>query len=126
MDYIFGTARYKAKLYENLKTVGEAHTDLVGFTEIKREYTDCDIVDHFHIVEKVKSDVDSEGRCYDWYIIDQHYRHIDYTKLPKADIEELKLNTAALEDAVCEFDAMNEERIAAIEDALCEIDMMNL
>ena len=30
---------------------------------------------------------------------------------------------AALEDAVCEMDALNEKRIAAVEDALCEMDM---
>lgn len=30
---------------------------------------------------------------------------------------------AALEDAVCEMDALTEERLAAIEDALCEMDM---
>lgn len=40
--------------------------------------------------------------------------------------EEVKLlmeANAALEDALCEMDAANEERIATIEDALCEIDM---
>ena len=31
--------------------------------------------------------------------------------------------TTALEDAICEMDAANAERMAAIEDALCEIDM---
>ena len=38
-------------------------------------------------------------------------------------VTELEAATAALEDAVCEMDAANEERIAAIEDALCEMDM---
>lgn len=38
-------------------------------------------------------------------------------------VTELEVATAALEDAVCELDAANEERIAAIEDALCEMDM---
>lgn len=35
----------------------------------------------------------------------------------------LKIQLAATEDALCEMDSINEERIAAIEDALCEIDM---
>ena len=35
----------------------------------------------------------------------------------------LEAATTALEDAICEMDAANEERMAAIEDALCEIDM---
>ena len=38
-------------------------------------------------------------------------------------VTELEAATAALEDAVCEMDAANEERIAAIEDALCKMDM---
>lgn len=44
---------------------------------------------------------------------------------PTADerIAALKATNAALEDALCEMDAANEERMAAIEDALCEMDM---
>lgn len=38
-------------------------------------------------------------------------------------VTELEYNTAALEEALCEMDIHNEERIAAIEEALCEIDM---
>ena len=38
-------------------------------------------------------------------------------------ITELEAVNAELEDAICEIDAANEERIAAIEDALCEMDM---
>ena len=38
-------------------------------------------------------------------------------------IAELEATNAELEDALCEMDAMNEERFAAIEDALCEMDM---
>lgn len=42
---------------------------------------------------------------------------------PEERIAELKTINAELEDALCEMDAANEERIAAIEDALCEMDM---
>lgn len=38
-------------------------------------------------------------------------------------VSDLEDTTSALEDAICEMDAANEERMAAIEDALCEIDM---
>ena len=38
-------------------------------------------------------------------------------------VDDLEDATSALEDAICEMDAANEERMAAIEDALCEIDM---
>lgn len=37
-------------------------------------------------------------------------------------IPDLLSATAALEDALCEQDSANEERLAAIEDALCELD----
>ena len=38
-------------------------------------------------------------------------------------ITNLEEATTALEDAICEMDAVNAERMAAIEDALCEMDM---
>ena len=42
---------------------------------------------------------------------------------PEERIATLEATNAALEDAVCEMDAVNEDRMAAIEDALCEMDM---
>ena len=38
-------------------------------------------------------------------------------------VSDLERSVGVLEDAICEMDEANEERIAAIEDALCEIDM---
>ena len=35
-----------------------------------------------------------------------------------------KPTSAAMEDAMCEMDAITDERIAALEDALCELDML--
>jgi hypothetical protein len=121
MEYIFGTIRYKGKLCANLKTICNEHTDLTDFVEIKREYTDSEIIDRFRVVEKYATDENGEN-CYDFYIIDNHYRYIDKTKIPNKQIEELQSMTALLEDALCEIDAANEERIAVIEDALCEMD----
>lgn len=46
-----------------------------------------------------------------------------WNELMEQQVGELQETTSALEDAVCEMDAANEERLAAIEDALCEIDM---
>jgi hypothetical protein len=45
-----------------------------------REYPDQNITDNFTVVEKVKSDEDSEGKCYDWYTIAEHYRYVDRVK----------------------------------------------
>ena len=82
MDYIFGQ--------NTVKTVGDSHSDLQGFCSIMREYPDQNITDNFTVVEKVKSDEDSEGKCYDWYTIAEHYRYVDRVKTVKQPYEETK------------------------------------
>jgi hypothetical protein len=79
MDYIFGVVERNGVTVENLKTVGQSHTNLGGFTQTVREYTDSTITDRFRVVEKYRSEEDAEGNCYDWYLIDQHYRYMDKT-----------------------------------------------
>ena len=79
MEYIFGTAVINGETIENVKTVGAEHTDFLGYTQLQRSYTDCNITDSFNALRKYGSDEDSEGNCYDWYIIDQHYRNVDYS-----------------------------------------------
>lgn len=78
MEYIFGSNDFTGE--EVLKTVGSEHTDLSGFQQTVREYPDCTITDSFHVVQKMKSSADSEGNCYDWYVIDHHNRIIDKTQ----------------------------------------------
>lgn len=82
MDYIFGQ--------NTVKTVGDSHSDLQGFCSIMREYPDQNITDNFTVVEKVKSDEDSEGKCYDWYTIAEHYRYVDRTKTIEQPYKETK------------------------------------
>ena len=77
MDYIFGVVDRNGVTVENLKTVGEAHSDLGGFVQTVREYPDSTITDRFRVVEKYRSDEDAEGNCYDWYVIAEHYRYED-------------------------------------------------
>lgn len=89
MEYIFGND--SASLVENLKTVGSTHTDFTGFCEVVRTYPDCTITDSFSVVEKVKSAEDSEGNCYDWYVIANHNRIIDRTEPLKSNLEHLIL-----------------------------------
>ena len=79
MDYIFGVVERNGVTVENLKTVGQTHTNLEGFTQTVREYTDSTITDRFRVTEKYRSEEDAEGNCYDWYLIDQHYRYVDKT-----------------------------------------------
>ena len=86
MEYIFGVAERNGVTVENLKTVGQTHTNLGGFTQTVREYTDSTITDRFHIVEQYRSDEDAEGNCYDWYVISEHYRYVDKTEAVKTQL----------------------------------------
>lgn len=115
MDYVFGTKG----VAEVLKTVGDAHTGLTGYHQLEREYPDQTITDSFRVVRKLRSAEDAGGRCYDWYEIDHHYRMTDKTG-PVA--EQAAKATAELQDAMCEQDTANDERMSAIEDAICELD----
>ena len=73
MEYVFGT-KYDQEV---LKTKGDEHSDLTGYQQLVRHYPDQDITDSFRIVEKTNSAEDDEGNCYDWYVIDHHYRFTD-------------------------------------------------
>lgn len=85
MTYIYGTVIRNGETVENLKTVGAEHSNLSGVIETKREFDDgVTITDRCRIVEHYHSDVDAGGNCYDWYVIDQHYRYIDRGDYNKA------------------------------------------
>lgn len=115
MEYVFGT---KGGI-EVLKTKGLSHTNLTGFRQIEQVYPDQTITDNFRIVEKLDSQEDAEGNCYDWYEIDRHYRVTDKTAPIEAKVEEY--NTS-MENALCEQDAATDARVSALEDAVCELD----
>ena len=115
MDYVFGTKGGA----EVLKTIGDAHTSLTGYHQLEREYPDQTITDNFRVVRKLRSAEDAEGRCYDWYEIDRHYRMTDKTG-PLA--EQAAKAAAEMQDALCEQDAATDERLSTIETALCELD----
>ncbi len=72
-EYVFGTEEQK----EILKTKGDIHSELEGYQEVVREYADQTITDRFRVIEKTNTAEDEEGNCYDWYIIDCHYRDTD-------------------------------------------------
>lgn len=116
MEYAFGSNHNN----ETLRTKNSEHTNLTGFHEIIREYPDQTITDRFLVRRKIDSQEDAEGTCYDWYVIDKHYRFTDKSGPVK---EALDKALTELEDALCEQDVVTEERLAAIEDALCEMDM---
>lgn len=86
MEYIFGTVRRYGKPVETVKTVGDKHSDLSGRVTVKREYPDRIIEDSFTIVDKYESK-ESNGKCYDWYFIESHYRDTDRFMPQKEDID---------------------------------------
>jgi len=104
MEYVFGTSG----INETLKTVGSTHTNLSGYQETVREYTDSTITDQFYVVKKTDSKEDIAGNCYDFYIINRHTRVIDKTKLIK---EQEEQNTANIDylAAMCDVELPNEE-----------------
>lgn len=77
MEYIYGFEQRNGIIIENLKTVGEEHSELSGFIQTVREYSDAVITDTCCIVERYKTEEDAEGNCYDWYSISNHWRSID-------------------------------------------------
>lgn len=66
MEYIFGTDRLNGVEVENLKTAGDAHSDLEGYVEVRRVYDDSAICDRFRIVEKYRS-MENEEKKFDLY-----------------------------------------------------------
>ena len=98
MEYIFGYVQHNGVTVENLKTVGNSHSELSGFIQTVREYPDTTITDVFLITERYRSDEDGEGNCYDWYVIDKHYRYVDETKQLKAENNLLKEQVSAQAD----------------------------
>lgn len=86
MEYIFGVVECNGVTVENLKTVGDSHTNLSGIVQTVRKYPDGTITDHFKVVEKYRSEEDAEGKCYDWYVISEHYRYVDKSEAVKSEL----------------------------------------
>jgi hypothetical protein len=91
MEYVFGLDGCRT-----LMTKGAEHTNLAGYTEVVREFADCTITDNFFAVAKTNSAEDSEGSCYDWYIINEHYRMVDKTPAYSGRVEALEAENARL------------------------------
>ena len=103
MEYIYGTVRIDGELKENLKTVGDAHSDLSGEVETQRAYADTIITDRCRVLRRYHFDEDADGKRYDWYLIDGHARVLDKSPLverARADLEAVRADAAQiLQDA---------------------------
>ena len=107
MEYIYGSVQRNGETVENLKTVGEVHSDLSGKVETRREYPDSTIVDSCIIKEKYHSAKDVAGNCYDWYAISGHYRYVDKgaeMELAQQSITELELNDIEQGQAITDLE----------------------
>lgn len=118
MEYIFGNASIHRKMVHILKTAGNEHTNLSGANQIERKYPDSIITDEFVVKEKYLSKTDSAGKCFDWYVITDHYRYIDYFTPMREQIE-TDINDS--QNALCDLSADLDAALADIENALCEL-----
>ena len=108
MEYIFGTVRRKGVDYENVKTVGSIHSNLKGRCTVRREYPDRTVEDNFTVTDRYFTAEDSEGNCYDWYLIEGHNRDTDTFSPQKPEIDDraqtMELNLTDTEIYVMEVE----------------------
>lgn len=125
MEYVFGTTRRRGIIYDCLRTKADSHTNLTGACEARQEYPDQIVTDRFIILEKYRSERDEEGNCYDWYIIDKHYRYVDkYTPNIGKVEERIDGDIADVTDGLMEtydLTASNSDQISDCRAALEEI-----
>ena len=107
MEYIFGTVRKNGVIYDNLKTVGDIHTDFSGSISIVRKFSDNIITDNAKILKHYHSATDDDGKCYDWYIISDHYKIEDkFTpQIGNTEIEITNLEIENIEQGISLTDA---------------------
>lgn len=118
MEYIFGNLKIKGIARDVLKTVGAEHTNLEGKHIIERKYSDSIITDAFIVEQHYLSKDGADGKCYDWYVLKDHSRYIDYFTPLREQI------TEGIEDsqiATCELSEELDERITDVEVAICEL-----
>jgi len=122
MEYTFGKRIQGNITTEMVKTKDTKHSDLKGSITIERRYPDNIITDVFDVRSKYLSKEDSEGNCYDWYIIDNHYRYMDKYSPDKDHIEEM---TTENSDGVLDVASLadeNNEAITDLADYIAEIE----
>lgn len=122
MEYTFGKRIQDNITTEMVKTKDTKHSDLKGSITIERRYPDNIITDVFDVRSKYLSKEDSEGNCYDWYIIDNHYRYMDKYSPDKDHIEEM---TTENSDGVLDVASLadeNNEAITGLADYIAEIE----
>ena len=92
MEYIYGIITKNGNVYENLKTIDSIHSNLTGYITTIIEFPDgLKIEDKCRVIRKYASK-ESDGLCYDWYIIDNHYRETDTSLKMQKMIDKVNAN----------------------------------
>lgn len=92
MKYVYGISTRVTPPCENLKTVGAEHSNLSGYIQTVTELGDgTKITDRCRIIEKYASK-EANGLCYDWYLIDSHYRETDTSAKTQAVVDKVNAN----------------------------------
>lgn len=114
MEYTIGTVQRGDKRRIVLKTAGVEHTDFEGRITLEQRLGNTLIRDTFTVIQKYQTADSSDGRAYDWYYIEDHYRNEDRS-------EEVR---TALEQTVTDLEIESMEQDQAITDN--EIAIMEL
>lgn len=92
MKYIYGISTRFGEPIENLKTISEEHTDLSGYIQTVLDFDGgTKITDNCRIVRKYASK-EENGVCYDWYLIDNHYRETDTAAKTQSAVDKVSAN----------------------------------
>lgn len=113
MEYVIGTIQKGAKLHTILKTKDTHHTELQGHTALEQVRGNTKIRDTFTVIQKYLSIDSTDGYCYDWYYIDNHYCNEDRTEEIRTTLEQ---NITDIEIEAIEKDqVITDNEIAIIE-----------
>ena len=88
MEYVIGTVQRGDKRRIILKTAGEEHTDLEGRITLEQRLGNTLVRDTFTVIQKYQTADSSDGRAYDWYYIEDHYRNEDRSEEVRVEMEQ--------------------------------------
>ena len=88
MEYVIGTVQRGKSLRITLKTKDESHTNLSGRVTLEQKRGNTIIRDTFTVLQKYKESDAIDGSAYDWYYIEDHYRHEDRSEEVRVEMEQ--------------------------------------
>ena len=126
-EYVFGHIKRNGLMIDNLKIISDNPTNYFGAISIERKYDDNYITDTFCVKEKYNS-IEQDGKFYDFYIIDNHYRYTDKfsPQRPGAEqnITDLEIQNIEQDQYITDLEIENiqlSNRVTALEEAVEKI-----